>query len=153
MRNYAKRANCFEKNLSESQWIHRILLIVSFISPSLLFSLNTLSSCNHSMLFPPAIHPRPQEAFTPGAASANLCLHLSAQPLKLKKTYLSRFYPFLITCENLPRDEENSNACQNADPLVSLKNPQMLCFFWFLCLALTLVKTHKRMMSSNRKKF
>lgn len=124
----------------------QILVIVSFNtclspsynSPPLFCSL--LSTC---YFFLPPFNAIPHHPSIPTFTSTGdflqplapllliLCLHLPAQPLKLKNIFLSRFYPFLITCDNLPRDEENSNACQNAGPLVSFEEPPDALLFLF----------------------
>lgn len=151
MQTRAKRAKRFEKGSgifqSELQSIHRISLSVSFwhvplsklhFSPTLLFSPNAILSSSHSMLFSTAIHPcvhvLRRLPLNPGAASATFLYASACTTIKPEKDFS---FPFLSAhnyMRYLPRRKvKRLSKCR---PVYFLwRNPQMLCFFCFLCLA------------------
>lgn len=130
---------------SEPQWIHRISLLFPLTRASLQVTLLPCSSLLSKCYFfmppfnaIPTTHPsrrsRPQE--TSSNPWRHFCLHLPAQPLKLKK-YFS--FPFLSVPDHMRQPPERTKKTQTLVKmparLFPLKNPQMLCFFCFLCLA------------------
>lgn len=130
----------------------------SYTSPQPFSSLQMLSlhptiRCYSQQLSHPHVHVLRRLPLTPGAASATFVYASACTAIKSeKKISLSRFYPLLITCDT-SRDEK-SNACQNAGPLVSFEEetPRCFAFFVFFALPLTLVKSHRQIILSSKRK-
>ena len=122
-------------------------------SPTLLFSPNAIPPSYHSMLSHPPCSCSQETPSNPWRRFCHFCVCICLHNHYIrKKISLSRFYPLLITYDT-SRDEK-SNACQNAGPLVSFEEetPRCFAFFVFFALPLTLVKSHRQIILSSKRK-